>query len=1529
MKTRLAFPFAIVLSFGLVLLLLAGLPGASRADIGGSGVNAVIPADLAPGVSVEVCFNVSVSSADDEYVDRFEVDLPDDWVVDAVAANSSPPADGGYGCYTTVSSTYSTTEKVVYWQTDPYPSGCGAWDPGTYDFCVDVTVPDCTGAPWSLPWAIIGDYYEDTVDPHIVNGTIQVTCGTPRPILRLAKAIESPFAPPGAPVTYTLVFTNRGNATAAGVILTDSLPPALVNPAVVGSSGAAITQTGSPPNLAWSVQDLAPGQGGIITLSGVLSPSQLLGDLVTNTASITSPQALASHTGSATLEVCSTQITVTNPADGGPGSLRQAAADVCPGGRIDFALSYPAVISLTSGEVWIDRPLTLNGPGPDQLAVSGNGTSRVFGVDDPAGSGQITVTISGLTIRDGAADDGGGLWNDEYLSLVNVTFSDNHAVYGGGMYNSYSDPVLTDVAFSGNIAVDGGGMYNSYSDPALANVTFSGNRAGDGGGMYNLNSQAHLTNVSFHANQASGDGGGMFNTDSDPVLTNVAFSGNRSDRGGGLFNYSSSPALANVAFSGNRANDGGGLYNLTNSQPRLTNVTLSGNRASGDGGGLYNYFWSDCSIQNSLVWGNEPDQVYNKYSDPTIAFSDIQGSGGSGPAWGTVVGLDGGGNLDVDPRFVNPVDPMVAPTMAGDLHLRPGSPAIDAGDAALVPTDTLDLDGDGDTAEALPFDLAGQPRVAYGGVDMGAYEFQPGLYLLKSVNPASQAAGQRITYTLTALNTFTDTTIGGGVISDSLPPRLTFAGPITLDPPTAGTAGTAPPTLVTGLGIGPGGVVTITFPVTIQAGLLTGLRVANTAAITSEQTPAPYLAYAATRVCGGSSMLVTNTVDHVSSQPEPGTLRQAVAEVCPGGQIDFALTYPAAITLTGGELLIDKALSLNGPGAGQLAISGGGASRVFKIDRPGGAGQIAVSLSGITIRDGSANEGGGMWSDENPVLTDVLFTNNTATVGGGLYSTNGGSPSLRAVSFISNAAANGGGMCSSGGAPALTNVTFVSNTASNVGGGMYGDVAHPTLTNVDFRANESASRGGALYSQRGSLVLMGVTFSANRSSDGGGLYNYEGSPVLTDITFDANIAARGGGLYNYNNKLILTDVTFNANQADEGGGLYNYEGSPSLTDVTFSTNRATSGGAIYNDTAALTLFDAAIVSNTATGNGGGTYAYNGAVTMTNSTVGGNVGSGGAGGIRSNGGTVTLVNTTIRANQGITGGGLRVLNGEIILHNSIVAENSGSSDCVVEANASINSLGYNLDSDGTCSLAAAGDISHTNPLLGPLADYGGGTLSYALLPNSPAIDAGDPAACPPTDQRGQPRGDLRCDIGAYELQLADSDTVVKTGLSAPSMASFGPTLISVTVTGGDAGTITATRRSAYPGGSQDPGELPSTWYLTSTGSAFTLTLGFCYTEADLVGLNESSLGVFRWEDSGTGYNWVLKPSTVTSHCVVVSDVTGLSAWTLFDVSQAPNQPTAITLGTLTAKEPQWPVASLVASLLVLGMAAALGSQRRRA
>ena len=131
-------------------------------------------------------------------------------------------------------------------------------------------------------------------------------------------------------------------------------------------------------------------------------------------------------------------LTVLNNLDSGAGSLRADIAAAHKGDTIVFAPSLDGqTITLTSGELYINKNLTIAGPGTSQLTVSGNNASRVFDV------AKGTVTLSGLTISNGSANgstnttiQGGGVYNAGTLTVSNSLFSGNNP---DNIYGSYKD----------------------------------------------------------------------------------------------------------------------------------------------------------------------------------------------------------------------------------------------------------------------------------------------------------------------------------------------------------------------------------------------------------------------------------------------------------------------------------------------------------------------------------------------------------------------------------------------------------------------------------------------------------------------------------------------------------------------------------------------------------------------------------------------------------------------------------------------------------------------------------------------------------------------------------------------------------------------------------------------------------------------------------------------------------------------------------------------------------------------------------
>jgi uncharacterized protein YkvS len=240
---------------------------------------------------------------------------------------------------------------------------------------------------------------------------------------------------------------------------------------------------------------------------------------------------------------------VTNLADSGPGSLRQTIADVDPGGTVEFADGLAGTIELVSGEIAFDKPLTIDGPGARELAVSGTESSRVFNIES-AGD----VAISGLTLTDGFADAGSPI-----------------GPLGGAVYTrSHGALALTDVQLLDSTAVGagsgGGALFADASggELVLERVTVAGNQAdGAGGGLFVFERPATLRNVTIADNHAGADGGGVHLLDLigsvDFSLVNTTVAGNSAGVGGGLMAQTfggGSIELVNSVVANNTAGTG-------------------------------------------------------------------------------------------------------------------------------------------------------------------------------------------------------------------------------------------------------------------------------------------------------------------------------------------------------------------------------------------------------------------------------------------------------------------------------------------------------------------------------------------------------------------------------------------------------------------------------------------------------------------------------------------------------------------------------------------------------------------------------------------------------------------------------------------------------------------------------------------------------------------------------------------------------------------------------------------------------------
>ena len=298
--------------------------------------------------------------------------------------------------------------------------------------------------------------------------------------------------------------------------------------------------------------------------------------------------------------------------------------------------------------------------------------------------------------------------------------------------------------------------------------------------------------------------------------------------------------------------------------------------------------------------------------------------------------------------------------------------------------------------------------------------------------------------------------------------------------------------------------------------------------------------------------------------------------------------------------------------------------------------------------------------------------------------------------------------------------------------GLSNDHAAVTISNCAITANSnggiynSGSHGPAQLFERGTNHRDVKNMNTDCSS--GACLTVESS-IISD---------NSGTAISNTGRVVILNSTLSGNsagQGDNGGGIKtgdfkNPGSSATIINSTISGNSASEGGGISNCYGLVTVENSTISSNSAKYDGGG-IGNCGGVELANSTLSGNSAPTGFGGGIYNGGAVEIRNTIFNAGA----------SGQNIFNNG----------------GTVTSHGYDISSDdGGGVLTGPGDQINTDPLLGPLQDNGGPTLTHLPLPGSPAIDAGNPEFTRPPyhDQRGSCFYRVfgrRIDIGSVETQ----------------------------------------------------------------------------------------------------------------------------------------------------------------------------------
>jgi len=818
---------------------------------------------------------------------------------------------------------------------------------------------------------------------------------------------------------------------------------------------------------------------------------------------------------------------VTSTGDSGPGTLRAALA------AADFvaATNLFGAITLTSGELEASNSVTILGPGPGLLTVSGNNASRVCNVTGP------NVAISGLTIANGSSTNSGAGINaaggpGSVVAIADCVVTNNTSTGAGadgaGIYNGAGVRMtVSNCVIAGNRASGawGGGIMNSggWGQTATLTVnasTISRNSAASGGGICNEGGwgrSATLLTVNastISSNSADNSGGGIFNDgessggNASLTVSNSTLYGNSAAAwGGGLYNLGQSSGNASVTFSrstlaGNWAGDrGGGIDNDGYAQGRATVAlnlsTLSGNATANWGGGIYNDGYNAnnaaVTINASTISSNSADNsgvgIYNdgeNNGNATVLIGDTILNAGLGTNIYNVAGTvaSAGYNLSTDNGggfLTNTCDqigtnPLLAPLgnyggPTPTMPPLPGSPAIDNGSDSVTNTFATDQRG------------SGFPRLSGLHVDIGAVEsaYAPAAPLVVS-QPATGATPTAATLNATV-------TPNGAVTAYYFQYGLTTNYGIVTATNTLNAGATAVNANLTGLP-----------PATVYH-----FRAVATNSLGS--TFGDDLTFRT----GGLTNLVTNTNDS-----GPGSLRAAVANSIVGDSIIFATNlFGQTILLTNGQITLNRNLTIDASALPNgISINGNNASRVFEV------------------------------SNATVVLNSLTITNGIDTGGGN---------------------AGGGGILSYG-TLTLNNCTLAGNSANQPG---YG--------------------GGGILSY-GTLTLNNCTVSGNSAHVGGGITSYSGTLTINQSTLWGNSAtALGGGIMNDGEiggsaTLRINQSTLWGNSANEGGGIMNYYGTLTINQSTLSGNSATNfiysdGGGICNYFGPLALYRSIVAGN--------------------------------------------------------------------------------------------------------------------------------------------------------------------------------------------------------------------------------------------------------------------------------------------------------------------------------------------------------------
>jgi predicted outer membrane repeat protein len=537
-----------------------------------------------------------------------------------------------------------------------------------------------------------------------------------------------------------------------------------------------------------------------------------------------------------------------------------------------------------------------------------------------------------------------------------------------------------------------------------------------------------------------------------------------------------------------------------------------------------------------------------------------------------------------------------------------------------------------------------------------------------------------------------------------------------------------------------------------------------------------------------------------------------------GGVVEtdnLTVTYVNDVIVSNRAGAFSGALEQDGEGSDTVSISGCTINNNTAVDSGGAVFSDAPMTidSSVINFNAAGQEGGGVYAFPSlslKVTNTTIFQNTAADEGGGVtcYTSTAIFTNDSVINNISGVSGGGIYYSNDGGSLALTATSVSNNTAADYAGGVAGHVVGgtDTISGGSFNGNVASGNGGGAMYLEGTASVTGATVRNNTAGGSGGGIIGDG-PCLTvssSIITNNTASTYGGGveLDHTGGTLTLLGNLISGNTAVSywGGGVADFAfGSGLFTDIsggtpignTITQNTAGSfGGGVITNAGSVT-FNASLISGNRSGGDGGGFDIYGAPSalasgvLVNDTFAANTAALDGGGVNiESSASLTLVNDTFNLNAAAAGSAVFGDGGTTKLGNTLVA-NAPSGAGKLFGGTGFTSLGHNLSTDlsGSTFLTAASDlINITNPMLGPLQDNGGPTFTFALLPGSVAIDAGDDSLgglTPSVDQRGVTRPQdggsglgPHVDIGAFEfVQLSKLIVTGPNSGSSPAVQVF--------------------------------------------------------------------------------------------------------------------------------------------------------------